>query len=81
MPSYTFRAQTAVVVAVMGVHNFLRRNRQLDEALRKADEVYDDEVKVDLLDEDDKTAVEEDGVSDDNVTWHQSRDYIAHIVR
>lgn len=66
-----------VVVAAMEVHNFLRRNGELDEAFRRAEEVDDDDVEIDLPDTDDEAAAEEDAVSDDNVTWHQLRDYIA----
>ncbi|XP_022891353.1 uncharacterized protein LOC111406262 [Olea europaea var. sylvestris] len=69
MLSYSYRAQIAVVVAVMGVHNFLRCKEQLDEGFRRADEVDDEEVEVELPDEEDKAAAEENAVADENVSW------------
>ncbi|XP_022858663.1 uncharacterized protein LOC111379508 [Olea europaea var. sylvestris] len=81
MPSYSYRAQIGVVVAAMGVYNFLRRNGQLDEGFRRAEEVDDEEVEVELPDEKDKAAAEEDAVADENVSWTQLRDYIAHTIR
>lgn len=48
MPGYSMRAQTTIVVATMGVHNFLQRNDQLDEDFMKVEEEADDEVEIDL---------------------------------
>ncbi|XP_022873699.1 uncharacterized protein LOC111392572 [Olea europaea var. sylvestris] len=81
MPSYSYRAQIAVVVAAMGVHNFLRRNGELDEGFHRAEEVDDEEVEVDLPDDEDEVAAEEDAVANENATWTQLRDYIAHTIR
>lgn len=48
MSSYPFPTQ--VVVATMGVYNFLRRSGFLDEAFRRADMEEDDATKVELPD-------------------------------
>lgn len=40
-----------MVVATMGIHNFLRRKCRLDEGFQRAEEVDDDKVEIDLLDE------------------------------
>lgn len=70
-----------MVVAAMRVHNFLQCNEQLDEGFRRAKEVDDKEFKVELPDEEDEAATEEDAIADENVTWTQLRDYIVHTVR
>lgn len=81
MPAYSIRMQTAVVVATMGIHNFLRRNGQLDEGFRRAEEVDDDEVEIDLPDEQDEMAAEEDAIVEEDVPWLQLRDYVAQTLR
>ncbi|KAL2475108.1 putative harbinger transposase-derived nuclease [Abeliophyllum distichum] len=50
MPHYCFRKQTAVVVATMAIHNFLRRAGQVDEAFQIVEEVVD-AGEIDLPDE------------------------------
>ncbi|XP_022888237.1 uncharacterized protein LOC111403838 [Olea europaea var. sylvestris] len=47
----------------------------------RAKEVDDEEVKVELPDEEDEPAAEEDAVGDENVSWTQLRDYIAYTIR
>ncbi|XP_022868086.1 uncharacterized protein LOC111387736, partial [Olea europaea var. sylvestris] len=81
MPSYSYQAQIVVVMAAMGFHNSLRRNGQLDEGFCMANKVDDEEVEVELPDEEDEAAAEEDAVVDENVSWTQLRDYIAHTIR
>lgn len=55
MSTYSMRVQINVVVASIGIHNFLMRNGRLDEGFRIVEEVNDDEVEIDLLDEQDET--------------------------
>ncbi|XP_022870993.1 uncharacterized protein LOC111390218 [Olea europaea var. sylvestris] len=81
MPGYSMRTQTAVVVAMMGIHNFLRRNERMDEGFRRAEEVEDEEVEIELPDEEDEIAVERDAIAKDNVLWYALRDYMAHALR
>ncbi|XP_022868199.1 uncharacterized protein LOC111387833 [Olea europaea var. sylvestris] len=81
MPSYSFRAQTFVVVATMAVHNFLRRHGSLDEGFRRAEEAEDEEVEVDLPTEDDEFAGEEHAIGEEDVPWTRLRDYIAQALK
>lgn len=81
MPGYSMRAQTAVVVATMGVHNFLRRNDRLDEGFRRAEDEDDDEVEIELPDEEDEIAAERDTVGEEHVPWQALRDYMAQALR
>lgn len=57
MSAYSMRVQINMVVASIGIHNFLMRNGRLDEGFRIVEEVNDDEVEIDLLDEQDEIVV------------------------
>lgn len=47
MPNYSFRTQTVVVVAIMGIHNFLRYFGVMDAAFATA-EMDEDAFEVEL---------------------------------
>lgn len=67
MPGYSTRAQAAMIVATMGIHNFLRRNEGLDEGFHRAKEVDNDEIEIELLDEKDEMAAKRDAIVEDDV--------------
>lgn len=46
MPSYNFGTQIVVVGARMIIHNFVKKNGQLDEGLGITKEEYDDEIEM-----------------------------------
>lgn len=77
MSAYSMRAQIAVVVATMEIYNFLRRNNRLDEGFRRAGEVDDDEVEINLPNEQDEIVAELDAIGTEEMSWQQLRDYMA----
>lgn len=80
MPSYPFPTQVAIVIATMGIHNFLRRLGVVDEAFTRA-EVDEDAVEVEFSDAEDEMHSEMNApkcnkvsVTDFGIIWHNNRD-------
>ncbi|KAL2503594.1 DDE Tnp4 domain-containing protein [Abeliophyllum distichum] len=80
MPHYCFRKQTAVVVATMAIHNFLRRAGQADEAFQTVEEVVD-ACEIDLPDEAEEIAATNFAPHLRSTDWDQLRDHIAQSMR
>ncbi|KAL2532347.1 Uncharacterized protein Adt_05698 [Abeliophyllum distichum] len=80
MPNYSFRKQTAVVVATMAIHNFLRRAGQVDRAFETVEEVVD-AAEIDLPDEEEEIAATNCAPHVRNIEWDQFRDDITHSMR
>ncbi|XP_022857675.1 uncharacterized protein LOC111378679 [Olea europaea var. sylvestris] len=76
MPSYNFKVQIAVVIATMGIHNFLRRAGVVDEAFTRA-ETDPDAAEVELPDEQEQAAVEINAPEMQRNEWDRFRDYLA----
>ncbi|KAL2470814.1 Uncharacterized protein Adt_38950 [Abeliophyllum distichum] len=71
---------TAVVVATMPVHNFLRCPGQVDGAFQAVDEVVD-AVEIDLPDQPEETAADTFAPGNPNTEWDQLRDHITQMMR
>ncbi|KAL2533937.1 Uncharacterized protein Adt_07288 [Abeliophyllum distichum] len=80
MPYYSFRKQTAVVVATMAIHNFLRREGQLDEAFQTVEEVVD-AGEIDLPNEEEEIAATNFAPHVRSTEWDQLRDQITQSMR
>lgn len=65
----------------MEIHNFIQRNDRLDEGFRRAEEMDDDEVEIDLLDEQDEIVAEMDVIGEENMPWQQLCDYMTQALR
>ncbi|XP_022860445.1 uncharacterized protein LOC111380994 [Olea europaea var. sylvestris] len=76
MPSYNFKMQTAVVLATMGIHNFLRRAGVVDEAFTRA-EIDPDAAEVELQDEQEQTAAELNALETQRNEWNRFCDFLA----
>ncbi|KAL2490843.1 DDE Tnp4 domain-containing protein [Abeliophyllum distichum] len=72
--------QTAVVVATMAIHNFLRREGQLDEAFQTVEEVVD-AGEIDLPDEEEEIAATNFAPHVRSNEWDQLRDHITQSMR
>ncbi|KAL2541559.1 putative harbinger transposase-derived nuclease [Abeliophyllum distichum] len=78
-PHYSFRKQTAVVVATMAIHNFLRREGQLDEAFQTVEEVVD-AGEIDLPNEEEEIAATNFAPHVRSTEWDQLRDQITQSI-
>lgn len=76
MPSYNFKMQTAVVLATMGIHNFLRRAGVVDEAFTRV-ETDPDAAEVELPDEQEQAAAELNAPETQRNEWDRFRDFLA----
>ncbi|XP_022851889.1 uncharacterized protein LOC111373569 [Olea europaea var. sylvestris] len=76
MPSYPFRTQVAIVVAMMGIHNFMRRSGVVDAAFTRA-EVDEDVAEVELPNVEDETQAEMHAPEIQRSEWDRLRDYMA----
>lgn len=75
MPSYSYRTQVAVDVATMGIHNFLRQSRVVEEAFRRAEE-DDDDAEVELPSAEDEMHAEMHAPKLQRSEWDRLRDYL-----
>ncbi|XP_022897755.1 uncharacterized protein LOC111411457 [Olea europaea var. sylvestris] len=76
MPSYPFRTQVAIVVATMGIHNFMRRSGVVDAVFTRA-EVDEDVAEVELPNVEDETQAEIHSPKIQRSEWDRLRDYMA----
>ncbi|KAL2518599.1 DDE Tnp4 domain-containing protein [Abeliophyllum distichum] len=76
MTRYPFRKQTAVVVAAITVHNFIRRAGQRDNIGSTATE-DEEAAEIDLPDEIEQTAADYNAPQISNTEWDQYRDFLA----
>ncbi|XP_022849782.1 uncharacterized protein LOC111371844 [Olea europaea var. sylvestris] len=76
MPSYPFRTQVAIVVATMGIHNFMRRSGVVDAAFTRA-EVDENVAEVELPNVEDETQAEIHAPKIQRSEWDRLRDYMA----
>ncbi|XP_022899332.1 uncharacterized protein LOC111412631 [Olea europaea var. sylvestris] len=75
-PRYPFPMQVAIVVATLGVHNFLRLAGLVDEEFTRA-EVDEDAIEVELLDAEDEMHAEINAPKMQQSEWDRLRDYMA----
>ncbi|XP_022883244.1 uncharacterized protein LOC111399996 [Olea europaea var. sylvestris] len=76
MPSYNFKVQIAVVIATIGIHNFLRRAGVVDEAFTRA-ETDPDAAEVELPDKQEQAVTEINAPEMQRNEWDRFRDYLA----
>ncbi|XP_022853330.1 uncharacterized protein LOC111374826 [Olea europaea var. sylvestris] len=76
MPSYNFKVLTAVVLATMGIHNFLRRAGVVEKAFTRA-ETDPDAAEVELPDEQEQAAAEFNAPEMQRNERDRFRDYLA----
>ncbi|XP_022843271.1 uncharacterized protein LOC111366808 [Olea europaea var. sylvestris] len=76
MPRYPFRTQIAIVVATMGIHNFMRRSGVVDAAFTRA-KVDEDAAEVELPNVEDEIQAEIHASKIQRSEWDRLQDYMA----